>query len=402
MAITIQQSPGAISPAANPLIFFVSSTNTGQPNFRFIAEIKNSGGSVLAKKKFPIIPGTTKGWIDIHRTLENYVTHDFDISLITGAESSSSWFEYSVSFGEEYGSSPAEYLGLAGSGALRIWNGSLQTIEEFPDFDPADYLFDSAGSSGIWLSAFGSSKRIDLDQRDFLSFMCLNTAGPDQIEIAALSSGGATTTSRYNFPALGSGRRVYRFPSGPENLNLIASLATGTPGAVIPANTISYTIRLRKSGANFGPAFSYQIRSSCSIYPVVDCFFLNRFGAFESFRFNRRSDIKREISRRQYDKPLIIPGASSAGYLASAGSRTNYHTEISKSIRIFSDWISESESDGLIDLASAPIAYLWSDGNLREVAIDLKEISDYRKVNEKLRSFELSAEYSSKDRRQSR
>ncbi len=404
MAITILQSPLSITPAANPVYFLVSSDNAAQPNFRFIAVIKDGSGNIIKKEFFPLVPGTIHGWVDLHRTLENYVTHNFDIAQIVGLESSSSWFAYSVEFGEEYGANPAEYLALTISSALRIWNGSLQTVDEFPGYTTAGYVFQSGTANGKWLSPWGLAKRVHFDQRDFMSYMASQATAPDQVRIQAFTAAGAMTQSIFALPAAGAGIRQYSFPSGPENLNLIAALVSGTPGAVILSTHVYYYVRFLKAGVEMGDQRIYTIQSECGPYPVIDAFFLNRFGAVESFRFNRRSDVTREIERATFDKPLDTYTASvpSIGYTETAGSRTQYSTRLGKRVQLRSNWITDEESLALIDLASAPLVYLYQSGELREVSLEITGHREKRTANEKLEIFEMTAFYAAKDRRQSR
>lgn len=402
MAITIIQSPDAITPAYNPVLFLISSTNTAQPNFRFIAEVKNSGGTVLAKLKIPIIPGTIKGWVDIHRILESYVTHDFDIGLITAAEQTNSWMEYSVSFGEEYGSTITEHLGLTASGALRIWNASLKQIEEMADYAPATFVTAASGSDGKWLSAFGTSKRVRIDQKDFLSYIAISTTGPTSIQVAALRSGGSTVTSRFSPGTLGGGRRVYRVPSGPVNLNQIASLITGTPGAVIPSDTVSYTVKLYDGAATYGPTMTYTIQANETIHASVDFFFLNRFGAFESFRFDNRSENAQSIERATYDKPLTQYDGTNVGWDTTSGSKVQYNTALVRTFKAFSNWVTPEENEAILDLLSSPVVYSYIAGALRQITITTNNWLEHKRVNDKQRFIELTAQYNTGDRRQSR
>lgn len=351
--------------------------------------------------KFPIIPGTTTAWIDIHRILENYVGTDFNINTITGTPSANSWMEYSVSFGEEYGTTPTEYLGLSSSGSLRIWNASLQALDEFPDFTLAGYVTASGGSTGRWLSAFGTSKNIAMDQRDFMSYITDNATAPDAIKVVATRTGG-TTTSTFSPGTISAGRRVYRFPSGPENLNNIATLITGTPGSVIPADTISYTIQLSKTGTPYGPIMTYTIDTRCGDFEPVDAFFLNRHGAVESFRFDRLSRIQRKGNKATYQKPIIEVSGGIAGYNASAESRTVYSTEITKSITVYSNWITEQESLAVVDLIYSPTVWLYQGGRLRAVTITVTDHQEHKRINDKITNLELRADYAVTDRRQSK
>lgn len=405
MALTIIQQPEEISPAGNPVIFLLNSTNAAQSNFRFIAVIKNGSGAILGKRKFPLIPGTSRGWIDIHRLLESYVSETFNIDQASAAEISTATFAYSVEFGEEYGSPITEYLGLATAGNLRAWNASLQYADEFPGYDSDAWrIVNPPHGSARWLSAYGNSKRVAPDQRDYLSLISTSATGPTAIKVVATLQGGGTTTSIFAVSITGVNRLI-RIPSGPQNLNLIPSLISGTPGSVIPANTASYTIqaRIQSSATDFGPVFTYRIRRALTVYEPWDLFFLNRYGGMESHRFDRRSDISRQIERRSYERaPISYDGSGAVGYSSSAGSLTNYATEISKSVRLVSDWITEEESLGLLDLISSPLVYSYHLSRLREVAVQVQDHRERRKVNEKLEAFELVASFALKDRRQTR
>lgn len=399
MAITIIQTPLAIQPAYNPVLFLISSTNTAQANFRFIAEIKNTGGTVLAKLKFPIIPSTIKGWVDVHRILENYLTYDFDVNSILGEEAESSWFEYSVAFGEEYGTTPTEYLNLTSSGALRIFNGALQSVEEFPAYTLAGYVTATGTSEGKWLSAFGSGKRVFINQKDFLHYIALNTTGPASIQVVATLASGGPTTSRFSPGTLGAGRRTYKIPSGPINLNQIAALISGTPGAVIPANTVSYTIQLY-DGTAYGPIFTYTIQTNLSIHEDVDVFFMNRLGGFESFRMNMRSEDSKEVQRSSFDKQLVQYDGTNVTYAATSGSKTVYNTDISRSLRLNSDWVTPTENDALFDLISSPIVYTYIGTTLRRINIINSAWLEHKRENDKQKQLEITAQYATMDRRQ--
>ena len=101
MAITINREPADVAPVYSDISYVVTSTNYAQPNFKFIAVVKNAAGTILAKLKAPIFHGTTdKAVFNLSRILQNYVTYDFTQTLTTIEKCTNSYLAYSVEFGE--------------------------------------------------------------------------------------------------------------------------------------------------------------------------------------------------------------------------------------------------------------------------------------------------------------
>ena len=80
MSLIQEATPDLYTPAYNECVFVYSSTNSGQTNFRYKIEVRQTiAGSVIATfNVFPDADGY--GIIDIHRILESYVTQNISVS----------------------------------------------------------------------------------------------------------------------------------------------------------------------------------------------------------------------------------------------------------------------------------------------------------------------------------
>jgi hypothetical protein len=399
MAITIIQQPNKISPAYNPLLFLIRSTDFAQPNFRFIAVVK-VGATIIAKKKFTTMPGVDEGWIDLHRTIESLVAYDFDINSITLDALSNSFSQYSVEFGVEYGTTVTEYLNQTATGDKFAFNFALDLDEEFLNYDQSLYISDALGSTGIWLRAM-KNKTIGLDQRDFGAFLFNSTSvKSNAISVIATKANGTTVTSTFTI-APTSAVGFYAVPTGPENLNLVNPLATGTVGQVIPSDCVSYTVRQSSAGVPFGETLNYKIDLLCSRYTKHDLFFLNRFGHFESFRFNARSDTFVNAERAEMETPLITSDGVTVGYNNLSQAKQNYSTRMNKRMTLNSDFLNRGEYLGLTDLRLSPVVFMYTDGKLKPITIKNNDWREPLEANDHIENIKLEIEFSVPSRRQS-
>ncbi len=82
MAITINSSPDIYSSVHAPLWFVLSSTNTGQTNFKYVCDIYVGGNLVTRLKSFPQ-PTSTKGIFNVAPVIRNYWASYFKPDIVT-------------------------------------------------------------------------------------------------------------------------------------------------------------------------------------------------------------------------------------------------------------------------------------------------------------------------------
>lgn len=103
MAISVIQSASTLSPAYNPMVFVVDSTNKNNLSFRYIFDIYNDTTSVkIASVKVAPEPLSGYGYTDISRIINTNLTYDINPTLTAATSASSSIIKYRVELSEEF------------------------------------------------------------------------------------------------------------------------------------------------------------------------------------------------------------------------------------------------------------------------------------------------------------
>jgi hypothetical protein len=166
----------------------------------------------------------------------------------------------------------------------------------------------------------------------------------------------------------------------------------------IPGAATYFDVVLKAGGTSKSETYRFNIKDECSKYETTDIFFMNRLGGFESFRFNMVRRDNFEVTRKQFQQNPYTLGAS-YGYQTSARTRTNYHTETSQKIKLFSNWINDTESVWLKDLIESPVVYMY-DGTLYAVNIDNANYEQKKTVQDRMFNLELDITLSFADKSQ--
>ena len=96
MAITIEQEPEIFSPAYNDFVYVISSDNTAQTNFKYVADIVVKGQSF----RITLFPHPSLGstFVNVGRIVENYLSSDYDNNTYGFLECKNSIEQYEVRF----------------------------------------------------------------------------------------------------------------------------------------------------------------------------------------------------------------------------------------------------------------------------------------------------------------
>ncbi len=377
MAITIENEPGDITPVYSDITYTLSSNNSGQTNFKFVAVVKNAAGTILAKLKAPVYTGTSYGVFNLSRILQNYVTFDFNQATTIPAKCSNSFLAYSVEFGEEYGGT--EYLNLTSDTGKYTWNGlfSKWESEAVSDYEIA------IPSSRKFLTTV-RSRRVTRAQYDYLYFLRGAATGVDEVEVKAYDAAGVATTSVIDqtFNTTAKDEYLLRMAAGVVNLNQIpsASLISGTAGSVVPVGTVYYTIQLKQSIGNdpCSEAYRFDVIEECSKYTPRVLYFLNRLGGFETLRCSMLNRDTFEVQRKQLKRNTYDFTGTVYGRDTSAHGIANYSTTKTRKVILNTDFLNATEWQWVDDLLSSPIVYL--DGtipvNMTNTSMEVFDLND--------------------------
>ncbi len=377
MAITIENEPGDITPVYSDITYTLSSNNSGQTNFKFVAVVKNAAGTILAKLKAPVYTGTSYGVFNISRILQNYVTFDFNQATTIPAKCSNSFLAYSVEFGEEYGGT--EYLNLTSDTGKYTWNGlfSKWESEAVTDYEIA------IPSSRKFLTTV-RSRRVTRTQYDYLYFLRGAATGVDEVEVKAYNAAGVATTSVIDqtFNTTAKDEYLLRMAAGVVNLNQIsaASLISGTAGSVVPVGTVYYTIQLKQSIGNdpCSEAYRFDVIEECSKYTPRVLYFLNRLGGFETLRCSMLNRDTFEVQRKQLKRNTYDFTGTQYGRDTAAHGIASYSTTKTRKVILNTDFLNATEWQWVDDLLSSPIVYL--DGtipvNITNTSMEVFDLND--------------------------
>ena len=361
MAITINTEPNDIAPVYSDISYVVTSTNYAQPNFKFVAVVKNASNVVIRKLKAPIFHGTTdKAVFNLSRILQNYVTYDFTQSLASISKCTNSYLAYSVEFGEEYGGT--EYINLTSDTGKYAWNG---LFDLYGSETAATYKIAIPSSTPKFLTRV-RTRRVTTSQYDYLHFLLLGFDATPKI-IAYNAAGSVLATSQIKLPWTAStsdlSQFMVRFGCGPVQLNALTSgeLDSGTAGNVIPANTAYYTIQIQTGAGSAGSeVYRFDIVEECSKYLPQYLNFLNPLGGFESVRCSMASKDKYNVSRKQFKRNNYTLTGNTYAYDTTKHGITNYAVEKTKEVTLNTNFLNETEFEWLQDLIASPVVFLGS------------------------------------------
>lgn len=379
MAITILQQPAERTPVYNENWFVAETDNETQANFKFVVDIVFLGDVTYTRRiKRNIYPGSTnKLVIDVHRIIENYLTHDIDLATDEVTLNDNSWKGYIIRIGEEYGTTTTVYPNLAQSDIILAWN-AVFGFEQFAQTLGVDYVLSNPTSPFLTNSP---DQNVSIYEKGWL-YMIQNSNGQSfsQAEVVTYDANGIVQTVLINNPynaVFSSGECFLRMPAAPASLNLIpgGSLNAGSQ-PIIDSSITRYTIRTLDTAIPNGASSvtkTYNIVSNCSDHTKYRLHFLNRLGGFDSFSFIKGSQISDQINKANYKKPKGDLYGTKFGYFISDRLTTQYQTEVKTTYQINSDWITDEESEWLRELLSSPIIFWQQDDNL--IAINITDVN---------------------------
>jgi hypothetical protein len=346
MPITIVEQPKTHTPIYNDMVTIMGSTLQSNPKFMFCldVEIIREGASnvYLGRLKAPgVVDLNTsfkRGFFNIKELLKgtNYFQTkknflDADISHLIR-----------LTPGEEYAASPsgtATYYPSSANIQYVGFNGALR-LNEYIDFVPTDLINTGtiAASSGIGqyiMSSYTQPKDILKSTINELTFLC--NGGTNTRALITYFNGNALLSTQT--VALTTANRTDVTVNGSYN-----SLA-------LPPTATKYTIALERisNGNDLSPSYTYNLIDACSKYPTLNVYFQNKWGAYDSFIFNKKSTKNDSINRKTYQKQDRYLQT----YNAYDPAIRVYDSEIKTKHTLNTDWINEEQLNWLSELVES-------------------------------------------------
>ncbi len=399
MAITILANPKDFAPVYNKMEYLIESTNSGEPNYAYLVDIYiNGSGTKTVRLRIPLRPSDSYGKVDIHRVLESALTSNVgspigDAGTYNASDSSLS---YIVEFGEEYEVAgvltqfPNEETDIS----RKAFNASLEK-RPFINWDVTEYEMD--GITKKFLTNMPDNNKVSIDSHGWLYY--LDDPAITYFNVNGYDSGGNFLYST-QIDATAATSDIQFVPSSPASLNNIdATNITVGSQPIINSNIASYNIQARGVGL-YSETRTFVIEESCK-YNSNTLIFQNNLGAFDSFTFYKGDMSTTDIERKDMKVNVDNVVSNDIVYSMNEREKVTYYTKKSETIKLMSDWITEEESNWLLELMSSPEIYLQEGNELTAVAkIKATNYTKKKVVRDKLFKIDVELELGYDDYRQ--
>ena len=418
MAITIQDQPAASTfySVGNPIEFLISSTLTASANFKLSIDVYSPASTtLLANLKYDIIPSTTQVLADIHQILKSKISENIT-NLRTSASGvkneSLKHFTANLKATEYLGNPPALISsGITTSNTFSIFNGSLKYLG-WVKGDITKYRIASATGTNTlnqrFLSGFSNYaavtesvifaapatyfkgsynvRKINSAQLAQISWLWQGTSGTDAvITLGAfksdLSSYIQTSKSLTSVHALMS-----------MNIGTAVLIAGGWAAL---DNTYTYlSVKLKQTdGTEKTGLYLFEIDwTPCSRFDSYEIHWLNRYGGWDSWVFDKRSRKATEIDRRAFNPTSLPISGSSIVHNIYDIKGKNFVVSTKERYLVNSRYLRGWELTGLEDLITSPLVYWNSPDGFINIVVNNPTTFEH-KTNTVDKLFNLSFEF---------
>ena len=445
MAITINQDPTSPNMANNTLVFSVNSTQTSQPQFQYVADVKDASNTLIQRVKQQPNP-TGYGVFDLSQIIKFNLGPADGIWKISEAQDNSGRGcskDFKIYFGEEYGtsvsSSVISYTGIgAATGSASVSGSNYYTVLD-GFVNPNDkvnwnwasgskldehLINDTTFNFQYGLTEFPATQSVNTTDYHTLSILNGNLTGvtsslsAQDIWVMTVTEYDATgsllaTTEYYNDQGTANGgprvdftqiwadvdqdqnqdTRLIHFPAGPANF--------AAAGNTLNANTAYYvctfyeqaTDGFKNSNGKWG-TYRFDLNTDCSAYTPVRFAWKNKYGVWDYYNYTLVSTTNAQIERQNYGQSFVNYGtaASTVTYDKTRRGDTNYYNSITKQRTIDSDWLDQEYADLLNEMFYSADVYIQDGTDFLPVVMTNANVTEKTNpAGQKL--FKYTAEY---------
>lgn len=415
---TIVKQPTSPNMANNTLICAVTSSNTNEPQFQFIARVAIDDINFSQTVKQQPNPNDV-GVFDLGHIVQYAIPQPLDeVWTITGSyHNTNCGKDVKLFFSEEDApsitGSVTQSAEITGSNFYFILNGLVEPDDKvnwnwasssyYYDQLINDETFNRQVALTTWLTH--SVQRSDYGTVSLLNgnldSLPSSTNAQDiyAYVLKQYNSAGSllNTTTLYNYTLRDSGSwsgdigpawntvytsqsyatRLNHFPAGPQNFT--------DAGITISGSTSYYTITFLEQATDYAPneqgvyaTLRYNIEGPDCAYNGVRFAWKNEFGVWDYFNFTLADDATSGIDRQAYEQTFVpfSSGDFDTPYSTSRRGRRQYVNKITKTRVANSDWLTQSEADKLRELFYSANVYIQDGTSFKPVVITTANITE--------------------------
>jgi hypothetical protein len=371
-------SPLVATPVFNKMLYKVSGSLIAQPNYRYVCDVKNPAGTTLARLKCDKLPTTNFGFFDVQKVVETLVAPTAPTLTQTGFVDHSGFYSgYRLDFTQEYGNTPAVtgatttvsgVMAFAGNlEQLELADWSLDTYFRFgntftlvrPLTTPTAFTVYQGGSNFL---AINGTKYV---AAGFDSWLASARVAYNGVNYDFAVSPSLSGTTDYN---------IQRFACGPANLlGSIPALSGAVEGD-------SYTVRFVSNASSQSPPTTFTF-GPCQRFDSIPVHFVNKYGGIDSYTFTMKNRKRANIQREVF------------GYNSDVYATTTYNKVWAGSFdfvyALNSDWLTDAESEWLIEMVRSGYVWLELGGQLVEAVVNANQYQFVTRRNDRLTQLQI-------------
>lgn len=386
MALTISQKPQAYTPAYNNQYIVALSTLYATTGFSYGVKVTVNGGTPLV---YDILP-RPDGYLVFNamEAVKNYIERNFDPTSISFIEAVNKSVDVSIDIIEN-GVSPFATSTIT----YRAFDACLKE-SVFSAYNYQNYV--SGQTFGVSFLSPTQNEMLYPDNRVSLNtdiWLHFYLSVVDDILFSIYDSNNVLR-STFTLPVKASpivGTNIFYVNVGPQQL-------IGNGKTVLDGYGIEYDIR---DGVNSLYSGSYSIADICTKHVPYIVYYLKRNGQIGYYHF----ELKSEETANKKTNEVKLNGASLVAGVYSKSiykrERHSVNTEITRTIILNSNWITQGQSDQLDELFDSPIVWVKNNsGDYLPVTITDNSYTYRKHVNDNLFNYTITCEYSQTEKRQ--
>ncbi len=376
MAITFVNQPDSDYkyPAWNDINYTITSSNTTEDGFKVVAKVYVS---TLLKQTYNlyVYPDTTRAYLNINKVVQNFITDDYEGKKASPSIANSQTLnDVYVTFQEYYDGSLQG--SLATSDTIYCWRSAFPPVfMKDLDFNRwqlysglsandselkmltgfANVIEGTQGITPPTIALNSNILKIREGQRFYLRFIRDSTAISlnAQIRIGLYDSDGLQTHSDVKSMVGLSNTDMQSFSIGTDDLDDHSWLTGFTLDSDDKYLALEITEQTYSETYNY--LFEYDW-TPCNAYETFEVHWLNRYGGFDSWVFDRNSNKQINVIQESHKvNPFDI---TSPTYDPSSRYVKPHFTQLSETIEMNTQNLKAWEYQGLRDLFTSPEIYV--------------------------------------------
>lgn len=377
MALSIIQTPAAVSLAQSPIIFAVSESNASaltSASFQYNADLYywtgtttqsgSEGDYILVKYPNESLTGIFDTSRILNSTLQDTLQSNTSNAGYLAIETYISFYSGSLfQTGSRTRSDTYKYLD-----GYQLFQETIgQAINTLTPHWPLmtdgpatqSVLLTNSGSAGVYVGTTGAT----------IPTKIVYTSAIQTVDYAVT---GSVNTSG----------QITTYPIGPAQV-----------GFPLSGSYSSYTIQAFNGGTSLGQSIKYEVVCA-EKYPNIRVKWKNRYGQWDFFNFSMVNRQSFSVNRSLYEPQIGSWGGRTLSYENYDSSNINYLVDTAQAISVNTDWVSEDYNDIFKQLlVSDEIYWLYDEVGIRPITIKTPSITFKTGVNDKVIQYAFDFDF---------